>query len=82
MNSSPAAGASANPSFNMNSSAMMLNSAPVGRPHVDLNEQPGLNRDRHPGIAVIDINEIKANEFQPRRDFDETALNELAQSIR
>ena len=52
------------------------------RPHVDPNEQPGLNRDRHPGIAVIDVNEIRANEFQPRRDFDQTALNELAQSIR
>lgn len=40
------------------------------------------NRDRHPGISVIDINEIHANEFQPRRDFDQGALEELAQSIR
>jgi ParB family chromosome partitioning protein len=59
-----------------------LNSTQLGRPHFDPNEQPGLNRDRHMGISVIDINEIKANEFQPRRDFDEAALQELAQSIR
>lgn len=62
--------------------SLALNPAPMGRPHFDPNEQPGLNRDRHMGISVIDINEIKANEFQPRRDFDETALQELAQSIR
>jgi ParB family chromosome partitioning protein len=41
-----------------------------------------MNRDRHPGIAVLDVSEIKANEFQPRRDFDQQALEELAQSIR
>lgn len=63
-------------------SSVMLNSAPLGRPMVDPNEQPGLNRDRHPGIAVIDVNEIKANEFQPRRDFDQKALEELSNSIR
>ncbi len=63
-------------------SSVVLNSTPVGRPHVDPSEQPGLNRDRHPGIAVVDINDIKANEFQPRRDFDQSALEELAQSIR
>lgn len=66
--------------FSQNNSGI-LGSTP-GRPIVDPNERPGLNRDRHPGIAVIDVNEIKANEFQPRRDFDQTALEELAQSIR
>ena len=69
------------PSVNL-SAPVILNSAPLGRPQVDLNEQPGLNRDRHPGIAVIDVNDIKANEFQPRRDFDQAGLEELAQSIR
>lgn len=62
--------------------SVVLNSAPLGRPNVDPLEQPGLNRDRHMGISVINVDEIKANEFQPRRDFDETALQELAQSIR
>ncbi len=63
-------------------SSVILNSAPMGRPHVDPREMPGVNRDRHPGIAVVDISEIKANEFQPRREFDQGALEELAQSIR
>lgn len=62
--------------------SVILNSAPLGRPTVDPNEQPGMNRDRHMGISVINIDEIKANEFQPRRDFDESTLQELAQSIR
>ncbi len=40
------------------------------------------NKDRHPGISVISLEEIKTNPYQPRRDFDEAALEELAQSIR
>ncbi|NDG86295.1 MAG: ParB/RepB/Spo0J family partition protein [Proteobacteria bacterium] len=64
------------------SPAMVLNTAPLVKPQVDPNEKPGLNKDRHPGIAVLDISEIKANEFQPRRDFDQRALEELAQSIK
>jgi len=61
------------------SSSAPLGGAPAG---ASASEAPGLNRDRHPGIAVLDVNEIKANEFQPRRDFDSQALEELAQSIR
>jgi ParB family chromosome partitioning protein len=68
-------------SANLNSN-LVLNSAPLNRPNVDPNEQPGLNRDRHMGISVLDIQDIKANEFQPRRDFDQQGLEELAQSIR
>jgi ParB family chromosome partitioning protein len=40
------------------------------------------NRDRHPGISLAAIEEIAANEYQPRRDFEDSALEELAQSIR
>lgn len=40
------------------------------------------SRDRHPGISLASLEEITANEYQPRRDFDESALEELAQSIR
>jgi ParB family chromosome partitioning protein len=40
------------------------------------------NKDRHPGISVAAVEEIQVNEFQPRRDFDDTSLQELAQSIR
>jgi len=65
-----------------NASGVVLNSAPLARPNVDPNEQPGMNRDRHPGIAVLSVEDIRANEFQPRRDFDSAALEELAQSIR
>jgi ParB family chromosome partitioning protein len=81
----PPVGASAAPQGSQASGAqapVLLNSAPLGRPLVNPSEQPGLNRDRHPGIAVLDIHEIKANEFQPRREFDQGALEELAQSIR
>ena len=33
-------------------------------------------------IAQIDIDKIDTNPFQPRTDFDETALNELSESIK
>ncbi len=54
---------------------------PVGTPP----PQPGadgLNRDRIPGITMANVDEISANQFQPRRDFSEPALAELADSIR
>jgi ParB family chromosome partitioning protein len=63
-------------------SPAIQNAVPAVKPNVDPNEVPGMNRDRHMGISVINVEEIKANEFQPRRDFDEVALQELAQSIR
>lgn len=40
------------------------------------------NRDRHPGISLAVLDEIQVNQYQPRRDFDHQALEELAQSIR
>ena len=40
------------------------------------------NRDRHPGISVISIDDIQVNPYQPRREFDPRSLDELAQSIR
>jgi ParB family chromosome partitioning protein len=45
--------------------------------------QSGLgNHDRHPGISVANVDEIRVNQYQPRRDFDDHALEELAQSIK
>lgn len=40
------------------------------------------SKDRHPGISVIGVDEIITNPYQPRRDFEEEPLEELAQSIR
>lgn len=52
-------------------------------PALPVMPQAGLgNHDRHPGISVAAIDEIRVNQYQPRRDFDDQALEELAQSIR
>ncbi|MCM2323140.1 MAG: ParB/RepB/Spo0J family partition protein [Oligoflexia bacterium] len=40
------------------------------------------NKDRHPGISLSLIEDIHTNPYQPRRDFEPEALEELAQSIR
>jgi len=40
------------------------------------------NRDRHPGISIVNIEEIKENKFQPRHEFEDQPLQELAASIR
>lgn len=40
------------------------------------------NHDRHPGISLANPEEIRVNPYQPRREFDEEAIEELAQSIR
>ncbi len=39
------------------------------------------NRDRHPGISLVNLEDIKVNPFQPRREFDTDAIDHLAQSI-
>lgn len=43
--------------------------------------EPVLNKDRHPGISLTAVDEIQINPFQPRREFDESAIEELSQSI-
>lgn len=45
-------------------------------------QQEFSNRDRHMGIAMANIEEIAINPFQPRREFDEKAIEELALSIK
>ena len=40
------------------------------------------SKDRHPGISIAQLDEIQINDYQPRHDFDESTLEELAQSIR
>lgn len=41
-----------------------------------------LEETEEKGIALIDINDIKPNEKQPRKNFDEAKLDELANSIK
>lgn len=60
---------------------------PAALPGANVASAPALaqespHRDRHMGISMASVDDIEANHFQPRRDFDETALQELAQSIR
>jgi ParB family chromosome partitioning protein len=40
------------------------------------------NKDRIAGITMAETDSIVANQFQPRRDFDDNTLTELAESIR
>lgn len=44
-------------------------------------QDPAPNKDRHPGISVALLEDIQANHYQPRRDFEDKSLEELAQSI-
>jgi ParB family chromosome partitioning protein len=40
------------------------------------------SKDRLQAISMLPVEQIKANEFQPRREFDLQALEELSQSIK
>ena len=40
------------------------------------------NKNESNGVLEIDINKIKPNPNQPRKNFDQEALNELASSIK
>ena len=54
----------------------------LGSPETDITSKD-ISGDFVAGaIAEIDINQIETNPFQPRTEFDETALRELAQSIK
>lgn len=65
------------PTANAPAGATVNPAAPVPPP-VDTS----VNQGRIPGITMAEIDSIIANQFQPRRDFEETALQELAESIR
>ena len=39
-------------------------------------------KERHLGISMAFVHQIQANPYQPRRDFDKKALEELTESIR
>jgi ParB family chromosome partitioning protein len=54
----------------------------AGPPSFNIPTGDLVNRDRHPGIAMIPVEEISVNPFQPRREFDDESIRELADSIR
>ena len=51
---------------------------PGGAPQAEA----GGAKERIPGITLADVEQIVPNQYQPRRDFSEGALQELAESIR
>ena len=50
--------------------------------NIDVNTLNGNESDVTASISMVDISDIETNPFQPRKEFDQTALEELAQSIR
>ena len=50
--------------------------------NIDVDTLSGNESDVTAAISMVAINDIEANPFQPRKEFDDTALQELAQSIR
>lgn len=49
---------------------------------IDVDALNGNESDVTAAISMVSISDIEANPFQPRKDFDDTALQELSQSIR
>lgn len=54
----------------------------LGSPETDITSKDISGNYVVGAVAEIDINLIETNPFQPRTEFDETALNELAASIK
>lgn len=50
--------------------------------NIDVDTINGSESDVTAAISMVAISDIETNPFQPRKEFDEAALNELAQSIR
>ena len=50
--------------------------------NIDVDSLNGTASDVTAAISMVAISDIEANPFQPRKEFDDTALQELAQSIR
>ena len=50
--------------------------------NIDVDTLSGSESNVTAAISMVPISDIEANPFQPRKDFDDTALQELSQSIR
>ncbi|HLD99958.1 MAG TPA: ParB/RepB/Spo0J family partition protein [Bdellovibrionota bacterium] len=55
--------------------------ATVAGPATTVLSQPEMGA-RIPGISLASVEDIQVNQYQPRRDFDDRTLDDLAQSIR
>ena len=49
---------------------------------IDIDTLNGNESDVTAAISMVPISDIEANPFQPRKEFDDTSLQELSQSIR
>ena len=59
-------------------SALIQEEAPIEEPRTDV---PGDKGDPENTVCYIDINDIKPNRNQPRKNFDDERIAELAVSI-
>ena len=59
----------------------LIPSAPTPKPEPDATAG-GTDRDPGPGLRTLPIEELSPSPDQPRKNFDETALSELAESIK
>lgn len=75
------------PALGKGLASLLPSTAPVAAPQQteaaqSAAPQADSNRDRHPGISMCSIDDIIANEFQPRKTFHDETIDELAQSIK
>jgi ParB family chromosome partitioning protein len=66
-------------------SALLDDSESVNPPRSEVNPVSETRQESHQNnnsIGLINISEIETNPYQPRTEFDQVALNELAESIR
>ncbi|WEK18624.1 MAG: ParB/RepB/Spo0J family partition protein [Candidatus Pedobacter colombiensis] len=66
-------------------SALLDDSESVNPPKSEVNPVSETRSESHQnnnGIGLINISDIETNPYQPRTEFDQVALNELAESIR
>ena len=65
--------------------ALFADAAPINEEKVEISsmtDAPKVGSSDEDRVLYIDINDIKPNSAQPRKHFDESKLNELAESIK
>ncbi len=86
MNNKNTASPSGRPALGKGLASLLANASPAVRPaspaDAGLSGDLIVNKERIPGITMADVEQIIPNQFQPRRDFEQGPLEELAASIR